>query len=252
MAFYLSWRLRLPSEFRRDQVHTKLEALRLYCLQLPFERTTPEVRCVHGEALEEERRRGRIRWMWGDLHLPASPGGGKEDDQIEAKEIMSFVVWPGRGAESAWFGVARHPEEDSRAHAETGGKWDGSGFSKTLYSAHPSVGGVPHFMKCHLGLVLALDEARRIGFEATVSDDGGYWESRDVTLLLAKLHEAERRVAKIVGPLTDKMADHVEGFVGAPMRGRADFERLEAGAARPTIPRWDDGIRNLVERAGGQ
>lgn len=44
MTLQLSWRLLLPSGFQRGQVQTKVEALRLRCLELPMERIPPEAR----------------------------------------------------------------------------------------------------------------------------------------------------------------------------------------------------------------
>ncbi len=215
---------------------------------LPFERVSPRVEFLDAEGVA--LKSGRSASIWGALHVSV-PGKPQEYDRIEATETASFVVWPGRGCETGWFGLARHPQDDPRAREETGGNWYGGGFAKTLYAAHPGAGGSAHFLKCHLGLVAVLDEARRLGFEARVTDDGDYWADRDVAALLENLHQAERRVARIVGRLTDLMADGIDGTVLAPMRSRPEFERVEAGAPPPPAPMWEDFVLELIRRTGG-
>jgi hypothetical protein len=251
MPFYVSWRLVLPSALRIEEAEKKLEILRDRCARLPVERVSPALDVLRGEALEEERCRACIRWVPGDLELPVNPRPGENSEFIEATEVLSFVVWPGRGAESAWLGLARHPQADLRVQERTGGNWTGAGQSKTLYAAHPSVGGLQHFMKCHLALISALDEAKRLGFEVRVSDDGEYWQHRDVRLLLGKLHQAEHQVARIVGRLTDLLAGQSEGSLVAPMKGRPDFEGIEASPPHPVTPRWDGVVTELLRRTGG-
>ncbi len=247
MTLHLGWTLRLPGTLPGKGVQERVEALRRYCLQLPFERISP-VRWIHGRGPRGKRNADLP--IWSGIHVPVS-GSPLELDRIEADEAVAFSVWPGPGAESGWLGAARHSQDDPRVRAETRGGWYGRGHLKTLYAAHPRAGGLAHFLKCHIALVAALDEAARLGFDAEVRDDGQYWESRDVDALLARLRESEHRVAAVVGRLTDLLADRVEGTVVAPMTSRPDFERVEAGARPPPAPPWDDVVLDLIRRTGG-
>ena len=122
---------------------------------------------------------------------------------VPAIEWVGFSTLPGKGTESAYFGLARYPTSfrpsatKSRTGNVTTRSFDGtivpdltsftqpaeevvvdaqgwsswSGLCKTQY-AHRY--GLDHFMHCHLALIKLLDYAQAIGILLDVNDDGGF------------------------------------------------------------------------------
>jgi len=84
-------------------------------------------------------------------------------------------------------------------------------------------GGLPNFLQAHLGAVAIFDKMIELGFKVEVSDEGGFWEGRDIQALSADIADQAAMVAAFGGALKDALGDGVEG-AGF---GSADFERLE-------------------------
>ncbi len=82
-------------------------------------------------------------------------------------------------------------------------------------------------MRCHLGLVKLLDFAKEIGILDRVSDDGRYWETRSVDVLLQNLRKSDSLVAAVAGGFRDARGDSA-GMLVAPTADAPDFEQLEA------------------------
>jgi hypothetical protein len=77
-----------------------------------------------------------------------------------------------------------------------------------------------------LCVLAILEKLSDLGFQVTVDDEGGFWDSRD----LGKLAAAVRQYDSMVAGFTRGMRDAVERkgmAVQSPMAGRPDFERLE-------------------------
>ena len=104
--------------------------------------------------------------------------------------------------------------------------WSWRDCCKTQY-AHRY--GRDHFLRCHLGLIKLLDFAKEIGILERVSDDGDYWETRSVDVLIKNLHRNDSIVAAFVGGIRDAIegSDSGGAFV-APITNAPDFEQLEA------------------------
>ena len=58
--------------------------------------------------------------------------------------------------------------------------WSWRSFCKTHYASDPRCAGLPNFLRCHLGVVALLDEAKKLGILGTVSDEGDFWETRSL------------------------------------------------------------------------
>jgi hypothetical protein len=83
-----------------------------------------------------------------------------------------------------------------------------------------------HLVTCHTALVSILDRAIEIGIDVIVHDETGYWESRDVNVLLESVRRMNRIVAAFAGKLSDGLSPlRVEGAIFAHPR----FERIEMG-----------------------
>jgi len=215
---------RSPTEARR-----LVEELRRRALDLPFAEVG-EVVELTGDACDFERydRDNPLRW------LVSQAGGWFERENIHysvvPKHIVAFRTYPGGGCEEANFGLAIYPGvldiTDPRTglarKLRTGLKgWCWSSFCKTQYaSGH----GVDHFIRCHLSVIRMLDHAAKLGILASVSDEGEFWEKRDVKALAQEVGEWNEGMAGLVGQLKDMFGD---GF-DAPITAYADFQQLEA------------------------
>jgi hypothetical protein len=132
-------------------------------------------------------------------------------------QVIGFSTWPGEGCEQANFGLCRysetihvgdpdHPGQTRTIRTRLSG-WRWSSFCKTQYASGADYGGVPHFLRCHLAVVKLLDHAKAIGILEKVSDEGGFWESRDV-----------RALARNVGPwnaMLDAFTGRLREWFGA-------------------------------------
>jgi hypothetical protein len=82
-------------------------------------------------------------------------------------------------------------------------------------------------LRCHLGLIKLLDYAKEIGILDRVADDGEFWETRSVDVLLKNLGSNDQLVAAIAGGFRDALGDNA-GMLVAPITDAQDFEALEA------------------------
>jgi hypothetical protein len=138
-------------------------------------------------------------------------------------------VWPGKGCESATFGLCQYPRRipyraGSVATGFAGG-WRLHGFCKTQYAGEH---GWENFLKCHRQIISLLDFWRDLGVTVEVSDEGGYWETRSKVNLCAALRRYDGLVAAVGGILKDQSSNSgMELRVESPIFDYANFERLE-------------------------
>jgi len=127
--------------------------------------------------------------------------------------IIAFSTWPGQGCEEANFGLCCYPTsievDDSIPHRtkrtiRTGlGAWTWYSFCKTQYALNPQYGGTSNFLRCHLLVIRMLDHAKTLGILKSVSDEGGFWEKRDVPALAREVGEWNAMIAQQAGQLKD-------------------------------------------------
>lgn len=99
--------------------------------------------------------------------------------------------------------------------------WYWCGSCKTQYA---SLISEAHFVHCHTTLTSILDHAIALGIDVSVSDEGNYWDTRDVNVLLGEV----RRMNHIVAVLAGAVSDAIEpGAVVAPIFEHREFERIE-------------------------
>lgn len=154
------------------------------------------------------------------------------------QHVIAFETLPGDGCEQANFGLCRYPSEAS--HPEFGTRktklagWSWRSFCKTHYASDPRCGGLPNFLRCHLGVVALLDEAKRLDCLAKVSDEGEFWETRSLERLSKEIDEQSAMLAGMFGALKDAMSQTSDGAgaVQAPIADYPNFERLEAEGER--------------------
>ena len=130
---------------------------------------------------------------------------------VTPTNVIAFSTWPGQGCEQANFGLCRYPaaiqaddpictwQRRTIRTKLTGWSW--GSFCKTQYASEPECGGVPHFLRCHLAVVKMLDHAKAIGILEGVSDEGGFWERRDVKALARNVGEWNAMLDALTGQL---------------------------------------------------
>ena len=151
--------------------------------------------------------------------------------RITPTQVVAFSTLPGDGSEEANFGLAVYPktiEVDGKKVRTNLGHWSRSSFCKTQYASNPDVGGVENFLRSHLAVVKLLDAAAEIGILKEVSDEGDYFEKRDIKALAAEVGDWNTMTAGWAGRLKDSFGDGVASEIA----NYPNFEHLEAKAEK--------------------
>ena len=145
-----------------------------------------------------------------------------------------LLIQAGQGCEEADFGLCRYPATIAvsdpthprvRRKIRTGlGGWTWGSFCKTQYASNPDAGGVNNFLRCHLSVIRMLDHAKELGILQSVSDEGDFWEKRDLESLVREVGEWNEMLAALAGRFKDAVGDEVLSAIAA----FPNFERLEA------------------------
>jgi hypothetical protein len=161
---------------------------------------------------------------------------GREEDCcfgfVPAKRGWGFETWPGRGCESAFFGLCQYPRRapfvlrGKRGFTPTDykGGWLFKGSCKTQYANEH---GWPHFLRCHKTIISILEFWQKLGVTVETNDEGGYWASRSEEQLKERLRQYDGLVAMMAGAFKDAV-EGTSPAVNSPIFARNDFERLEA------------------------
>jgi hypothetical protein len=217
MGLHLNYELRLPATNTDEQIAERLEALRTFAAELPFDEVSPVVR-AHSAELPTARpwpaaiafHASIIAEPW-DEDAPALTG--------DVGTAQGFLVNPGQGCETAFFGFLRRAD-DAGGHSE----WYWHCSCKTQYAS--TVSDV-HLVTCHTSLVRLLDHASTLGVDVIVRDETFYWETRDVQRLISETHRMNRIVAAFAGKMSDVFGNGHS--LRAPIFDHPRFERLEMG-----------------------
>ena len=239
MGLHVCYELSLPVGTPETKVREVLTALREHALTLPFAEVSGLVRFSRRDLEQPSPMRGlsyvelqnvvdiTARSVSKELFCE-SRGIDIDDEAYYRAEltddvevvVVGFAVAPGDRSEPASFAVLR---------LEGGGvpsRWWWHCCCKTQYA---SVVSNEHLLKCHRAVVALLDAAKRIGLEATVRDETGFYESRDEAQLVANVAEMNRLVARVAGRFSDAFAE--AGGDSRQVQGQIfrhpDFERLE-------------------------
>ena len=73
-----------------------------------------------------------------------------------------------------------------------------------------------------------LDHAKELGILQNVSDEGGFWEKRDVAALASEVGDMNTGIAGLAGQLKDLFGENIV----APITDFPDYEQLEAKGRR--------------------
>ncbi|KAF3884790.1 MULTISPECIES: hypothetical protein [Nostocales] len=142
--------------------------------------------------------------------------------------IIGFDSLPGEGSETPIFGLATHSE------IKDVNDWMWTGFCKTQYASNPEYGGLENFLKCHLLIVKMLDAACELGITCDVTDEGGYWENRNIEELVSNIRQHNILMAALTGQIKDDLAVLGNIPILSPIFDYPNFEHLEAeGRQKP-------------------
>lgn len=226
MGLTIHYKLRSSSSSIKT-VRDLVGQLRQRALDLPFKEVSEVVEFTGDEAdFEQADREHPMRW------LLLQAGQYVEHDQryykVAPRHVIAFSTWPGEGCEEANFGLCRYPGtfegRDGRRIKSGLRGWSWSSFCKTQYASNPDCGGLENFLRCHLFVVKLLDHAKAIGILGSVSDEGEFFEKRDVKALAKEVGDWNTMIAGWAGRLKDVLGDGVESEIAK----FPDFERLEA------------------------
>lgn len=235
MGLSIAYQLGLPAETPRHEVIERVERLRAWAAALPFTLVTE---LFEGDADPPgDRHEGAITaqgWFRSWAHLTVATDeeleGGAEPGR--ALDAIGFVVFPGEQCEPVALGMVWAPRRDESWSPlpDQSSEWRWLSVCKTQYA---SVVSEEHFVRCHTAVISLLDQAARLGFSVAVTDESGYWESRDADQLVAQVQKMNRLVARLGGALHDALGD--EHKVVGPIFDHPDFERLETEPLPPPV-----------------
>ena len=219
------------------QAREQITRLRGRALDLPFEQVDDIVEFSGSECdFENCEQDSPHRWLLiqAGQYIERPAERGSYSYKVAPTHLIAFETLPGNGCEAANFGLCRYPShieiddperpwQQQRLRTGLSG-WSWSSFCKTQYASNPECGGVQHFLRCHLSVISMLDHARSLGILEDVSDEGGFWEGRDVQALAQEVGNWNNMIAGFAGQIKDWFGDQ---FV-AEITDFPDFEHLKA------------------------
>jgi hypothetical protein len=208
------------------QARSLIEQLRQHALDLPFSAVGPLFN-LSGDAADFDKldRDDPNRWLLIQAGQYVERNGCHF--QVSPTNVVAFTASPGEGCEASNFGLCRYPgtvEIEGRKVRTGLSGWCWSSFCKTQYASNQECGGVENFLRCHLCVIRLLDHAKSLDILDEVSDEGDFWEQRDIAALANEVGEWNSMLAGFVGGLKDQFGSD---FI-APITEFPDFEHLEA------------------------
>ena len=214
-----------------------VEQLRQKALDLPFKEVGDIVE-LSGDETDFEKLGQDHPHRWMLIQASQHVEVGQYSYFVRPKRLIAFSAWPGDGCEEANLGLATFAKTiEVESHRWPFGKkrvrtclgnWSWSSFCKTQYASNPECGGVENFLRCHLTLIKLLDKAFEIGLLKRVSDEGDFWEKRDLKALVQEIGEWNTLIAGWAGRLKDSFGDGVVSEISK----FPNFEHLEADGAK--------------------
>jgi hypothetical protein len=231
MGLTIHFDLALPASTPDAEVLARLQHLHDFAARHVPLTITPLVTLTRAQ-IEADLEPRSFEWLLGITDEVMHIGYNLGDDAADTNSlaIAAFGITPGEGCDLAMFAlaapipsaVAVNVDAPVRIH-----DWHWAGFCKTQYASNVSD---EHFVRCHRMIVAILDEAERLGFELEVRDEGRYWETRSVQVLLTEVSTMNHILARVAGALHDAMPEE-NGFDAEIFR-HPDFEHLEMGRAQ--------------------
>jgi hypothetical protein len=258
LTIHYSLKAQGPEAQARQFVH----ALHQAAQDLPFKELGQVVELAGAACdLDKRQREDPLRWLLiqAGQSLEYRQKGGNRDQgysswfNVPPSRLIAFTAWPGEGCEASNFGLCQYPTviESCYGPLKTGlSGWSWSSFVKSQYASNPQCGGVPNFLQCHLTVIAMLDKAKELGCLEGVSDEGGFWEKRDLPALVQEIGSWNEMIAAFGGKLKDLLGDGPVGLESA-IAQYPNFEQLEA-AGQSKLPPGFEKLAQLIGRVGAQ
>ena len=232
MGLTIHWSFQGPKT--KTDATAIIEKMRQRAMDLPFE-SVGEVVHFKGKDAQFDNDPPNGKYTW--LKIQARETIWNKDRTVgwdcPAKEIVGFQVIVAPGSEPMEIFLATYPRttlvEDERTRKPKRlrtnlAAWSGGGFCKTQYASDARCGGVPNFLRAHLSVCRLLDHAKELGILKSVSDEGDFFENRDIPALVNEIASWNAFIAAGV-----EAFDELVGAKGvAPIKEFPNFEHLEA------------------------
>ena len=232
MGLTIHWSFQGPQ--KNTEAKAVIEKMRQRAMDLPFEAVGDIVHFKGRDAqFDNDPPDGEYRWLKIQARETIWTKDGRIGWDCPAKEIIGFQINVAPGSEWMEIFLATYPKtimvEDEwtrrpKRLRTNFSAWSGSGFCKTQYASDARCGGVPNFLRAHLSVCRLLDRAKELGILKSVSDEGNFFDRRDVPALVNEIGEWNAFIAAGVGAFDELVGD--KGV--APIKEFPDFEHLEA------------------------
>jgi hypothetical protein len=200
--------------------------LRSRALDLPF-KAVGEVIELSGDEADFNNCRPDNPHRWLIIQAQKYAEVGNHHYDVPPQRLIAFSTLPAEGSEPANFGLAVYPSSiqfQGRTIRTQLKNWFWGSFCKTQYASNPECGGVENFLRAHLAVISLLDHAQTLGVLQSVSDEGAYWENRNIEALAKEVGDWNAMIAGWAGRLKDAFGEaavsHITSF--------PNFEHLEA------------------------
>lgn len=231
MGLTIHYQFRSPAGHVED-ARRLVGQLRQRAMDLPF-KYVGDLLDLSGDACDYEQRDrdDPHRWLLIQANQPIQRDHFMY--HVPPKHLIAFSTSPGEGSEPANFGLCLYPRTVD-GHPNHGVKrvrtglasgWSWHSFCKTQYASNPTTGDIENFLRCHLSVIRLLDESESLGILHEVSDEGGYYEGRDVKALVEEVGRWNEMIAGFVGEMKDLLGGK---DVESEITKFPNYEHLEA------------------------
>jgi hypothetical protein len=229
-----------------------IEQLHQQAHDLPFKEVGDLVDLAGDECDFDQRAKDDpLRWLLiqsqGSVSLSHLPGESKYSSRrVSPTRMIAFTAWPGEGCEESNLGLCQYPatvEHRGRQIRTKLSGWCWSSFCKSQYSSDPRCGGVENFLRCHLTVIAMLDKAKELGCLESASDEGEFYENRNVEALVKEIGSWNQLIAAFGGKLKDVLGGGIE----MPIADYPNFEQLEL-AGQSQLPPQIEQLAKLIKQ----
>lgn len=190
-----------------EQALEKLKKVRNTALDLPFEKVKEIWELDYSKGFNDDTENKRAvgddteSYRWAKIQYEQR-GKWKNnalisDPNTKLYKGWVFTAWSGAGCEPTNIGLVSYDNMN----------WSGGAFTKTQYAEQ--------FVRCHLLIVSILDVCKMIGILKSVSDEGEYYETRNLSVLGGNINQSTEFIQAIAGKLKSAVGEsvHIESEI---------------------------------------
>ena len=178
MGLTVHWKLDFKGS--EDEAKKKLETIKDICEDLPVEEVNGIWELDYSKCFNDDKENIRCAgkysecYRWAKIQYEARE---IKDERLFKGFVVNIII--GEGCEPMNIGLI----------SEDGLNWRGGAFTKTQYAVS--------FVKCHLLVISILDICKKIGILKSVSDEGDYWETRNLDCLAENINSSTNFIESI-------------------------------------------------------